>query len=281
MKQFNKTLIAAALMVAGSATANASIVSSTFGDTSTNEAYLVAYDSAVVNADATKGRTYNLNLGVTFAQLSAGNYTGLTKDLSSDANWTTFSTGMTSSAVYTVVDGSLANHGAFVSGDSTAPQANPNDPTQLIFESTALKIDQHAGEINVGLAAGANSSLIKQQPDDFTGQADHTLAGLPFAGTWTGLNSFNNLIAVGSTAQFYKGSFSFDTTTDFTGLGDFGTNVTLQSDITNIGAFTLAGNSLTFAPAAVSAVPLPAAVWMFGAGLMGVLRLNRRKSVQA
>jgi len=28
-----------------------------------------------------------------------------------------------------------------------------------------------------------------------------------------------------------------------------------------------------------SAVPLPAAVWMFGAGLMGVLRLTRRKSM--
>jgi hypothetical protein len=54
-----------------------------------------------------------------------------------------------------------------------------------------------------------------------------------------------------------------------------------QSDISLIGAFTLAGNTLSYAPAAVSAVPLPAAVWMFGAGLMGVLRLNRRKSVQA
>lgn len=32
--------------------------------------------------------------------------------------------------------------------------------------------------------------------------------------------------------------------------------------------------------AAVSQVPLPAAVWMFGAGLMGVLGLNRRKSVE-
>jgi hypothetical protein len=28
-------------------------------------------------------------------------------------------------------------------------------------------------------------------------------------------------------------------------------------------------------------VQLPAAVWMFGAGLMGVLRLNRRKAIQA
>jgi len=32
---------------------------------------------------------------------------------------------------------------------------------------------------------------------------------------------------------------------------------------------------------AVSAVPLPAAVWMFGAGLMGMLHLNRRKSIAA
>jgi len=44
--------------------------------------------------------------------------------------------------------------------------------------------------------------------------------------------------------------------------------------------FSLTSNSalLTFTP---TAVPLPAAVWMFGAGLMGVLRLNRRKSVAA
>ena len=43
--------------------------------------------------------------------------------------------------------------------------------------------------------------------------------------------------------------------------------------------FDISGNSasLTYAPVA-SAVPLPAAVWMFGAGLMGVLRLNRRQS---
>ena len=42
--------------------------------------------------------------------------------------------------------------------------------------------------------------------------------------------------------------------------------------------FNLSGNALAFTPA-VTAVPLPAAVWLFGAGLMGVLRLNRRKSV--
>ena len=36
----------------------------------------------------------------------------------------------------------------------------------------------------------------------------------------------------------------------------------------------LAAGTLTY-----SAVPLPAAVWMFGAGLMGVLRFTRRKSM--
>ena len=50
----------------------------------------------------------------------------------------------------------------------------------------------------------------------------------------------------------------------------------LQADVRNLGAISLSGNTLSFQQAA--AVPLPAAVWMFGAGLMGVLRANRRKA---
>jgi len=45
-----------------------------------------------------------------------------------------------------------------------------------------------------------------------------------------------------------------------------------QSDIVQLGQIKLSAAGLT-------AVPLPAAVWMFGAGLMGLLRLNRRKAV--
>jgi hypothetical protein len=49
-----------------------------------------------------------------------------------------------------------------------------------------------------------------------------------------------------------------------------GVTVTLSANV-----WSLTTTSLTFA--APAAVPLPAAVWMFGAGLMGMLGLTRRK----
>ncbi len=272
MKQFNKTLLAAALMVAGSATANAGIIAN---NTDADQAFLVVYDSAFLNSDSTVGVTYNRNLGVSFTQLVAAgsDMSLLATNLGADANWTNLMAGITGSAKWTVVDGSSASHGAFMTGGATAPQASV-DPTALIFDAAATQINSHALEVNAGLSG--LSSLVKQLPDNSTGQADHALAGLPFSSLWTGINTgtgFNPLTAFGSTADFYKGSYSFDTTTDFSGFGDFGTNVTLQSDITKVGQL-----QLTAAGLSVAAVPLPAAVWLFGAGLMGMLRLNRRKA---
>ena len=51
------------------------------------------------------------------------------------------------------------------------------------------------------------------------------------------------------------------------------TGGTLQS----FGQTNLHGQ-LTFSAVSVAAVPVPAAVWMFLTGMMGVLGLNRRKS---
>jgi len=270
MKQFNKTILAVALMAAAGS-ASAAI---TANNTSADQAFLVAYDSAFVNTDSTLGRTYNRNLGVTFAQLVAAgsNMSLLNTDLTADANWTAFNTGMTGSTKWAVVDGNLADHSAFVTGNIT-PTANI-DPTNLIFDAAATKINQHAGEVNLGLTGV--SSLIKQSPDNFTGQADHP-GVLPLSTVWTGVNtagySASTAFGTGNLANFYKGSYQIDFVTDYSGFGldPAGTMITTQADITRVGQLQLNAVGLT-------AVPLPAAVWLFGAGLMGMLRLNRRKA---
>jgi len=77
--------------------------------------------------------------------------------------------------------------------------------------------------------------------------------------------------AVGSSLFFVREKVNSD---------DFDTGE-LQT-FANIWNFSINGGvgTLTFGPA-VAAVPLPAAVWMFGAGLMGMLRLNRRRPLLA
>lgn len=287
MKQFSKSLIAVALMAAAGA-ANASIAVTTTGD---NDAFLVVYDANYAYADGTKGRTYNLDLNVTFNNLfnngaasAFAAFTGAGKDLSTDANWVAFSNGMSTTGVkYALVSGDSANsgntatHTVYLSGTSTSPVANI-DPTVLIGDAADIQSQAHAVEINLGLATGADSSLIKQSPDNGHGQADHTALGVPFQGLWGGLN-YSNLVSYGSTSQFWRIGSEVVSIDDGSGLGPVDTTVTLQGDITNVGAWTLANNNLKFvAPGVVTTVPLPAAVWMFGAAVMGFLGLNRRKA---
>ncbi|MEY3761274.1 MAG: hypothetical protein RIR39_2765, partial [Pseudomonadota bacterium] len=161
------------------------IIANTSVDTNQNEAFLVVYDADYINADSSVGRTYNKDLGITFAQLTAAgtDLSLLNIDLSTDTNWTAFLSGMTASTKWAVVDGSLNAHGAFITGGDTAPQAN-TDPSVLIFNSLDNAITQHAAEINMGLT---NASSLIIVADDFTGQADHD--GSPFSSLWTGINT--------------------------------------------------------------------------------------------
>lgn len=104
------------------------------------------------------------------------------------------------------------------------------------------------------------------------------------------LSTFRSVGQSGYTALYGN---DFLTALPFIAQGQVGSALTFVHEKVNAGDFdtgeleTFAGKwnfaingnvgTLTYAPA-VAAVPLPAAVWMFGAGLMGMLRLNRRKS---
>ena len=285
MKQFNKTVLAVALLAAaGSASAFTS------GSTSgANEAYLVAFDANYVNTDASLGRTYNLDLGVTFNGLKTAVTNGtlgsvLNKDLTTDANYTSFLTlgaGETTQAitwgVYAAGDTFAtlgANNGVFETGSSLtspAPQArtSPAGSVAVTWGSAITAINQHGAEITTGLATGT-SSLIQSTDVSSSGQADSVPS---FSNLWG--QAFTGdipTIAFNTNGNFYYGG---------THLGDYqlrpngttahNTVMLAQSDIQQLG-------QLKLSPAGLTAVPLPAAVWLFGAGLMGMLRLNRRKA---
>lgn len=290
MKPFNKTLIAAALMAATGAANAAGLVTSVGGG---NELFLSVYDpgAAIVDpstgATTYHGETYNLNLHVSFDQLKAGATTALAafegagKSLSADPNWTGFTNFMSSNpgSVRYLVGTDNNNNAAstgnqiFVSGGT--PLMPQTDLTSLSI--AAIAIDKHAGQIVNG--AGANdSSLIADTGTADTGQFNpNPLLGVTADNFWGGWPNFDPTQAYGTAVNFYQGGVS---QVPAPGRGGGIIDAFTSSDVTNLGQFLLAGNTLSFTPAGVSAVPLPAAVWMFGAGLMGLLRITRRKSVE-
>jgi hypothetical protein len=278
MKKMNKSLIAVALIV-GAGSANAALT--TNSTTGANDMFLSVYDSV-------QGKTFNLDLNVTFAQLAANAgsalsaFAGAGFNLTSDANWQAFAAGITSpsSVKYLLADGSFADHSIVISGTTAL---NPNFDTTVLLDSAATAINVHANEINAGFGATGNSTLINDTPAfPYIGQFGHTLnGGVDANSVWAGW-PYDPTVSLGTAAQLYLGGWSTALIDD--GLGNLvDTPVFTTSDVHLLGNFNLnlAGNALSFTPAGVSAVPLPAAVWMFGAGLMGVLRANRRKSIQA
>ena len=89
---------------------------------------------------------------------------------------------------------------------------------------------------------------------------------------WTGAQTaFLSTAKVGQSMAFYEL------------IGNAGLNATATKYTNSAGAaaWTLATNgTLTYAaPTEVSAVPVPAAVWLFGSGLMGLVGISRRKKV--
>jgi hypothetical protein len=249
MKNFNKTLLAAALLAAGTGAANAAIV---YGDATGSEAFLQVYDSS-------QKLTFDYDLGITLAQLKAG-LASQTFDFSKDANWNTFHGANFNAATtqFAVADG-YKTTAYFTS--------NLNPP---VFANTTLllnagnSIGSQAANININTISAGTSILVADTASAGTGQWATDAAGQNTPDTLWGASG-NQQVAInyGATGNFFGAAFDLATKLPAT---------------TEIGHFTLNGSALTFAPGSVSAVPLPAAVWMFGAGLMGLLRLNRRKS---
>lgn len=251
MKQFNKTVLAVALLAAvGSASASIKT-----GDSVAAEAYISVYNSAA-------GKTFNFDLGLTMGELLAG--TSRTYDLaaltagSTGGSWASFASGLTSAnTVYGLA--AAGNGGKFWFGnDGTNTPAKAS--TLVAASGMAAKLAGFANEINT-------ETLV-----------DNGIATDAFTNNYSAISLDADGTLGGQHASFAD---IFQSKTDAHGDVPYGTAGNLiyyagaATPVIYAGGINLQGSTFTVA---TTAVPLPAAVWLFGAGLMGVLRLNRRKS---
>jgi len=269
MKNFTKTLVAATLAL-GTVSANAAIDNS---GAMSSEAFLSVYGE---NADASAKATFTMDLGVSLGDLIANRTNAafaLTFDLAALSDWNSFKAKIGndfSATKYLVATGGTSGTGIpSVATTSANPVVLNGDFTDFgSIQDTVTSINGHALTIN----GDADDSDFANNNTTFGFFGDGVSAGLHN----TDANSANNLwegpigvnpeIAYGSDAEFYLAAINGAT---------FGGEVFSFEN-----KFLLADDALTFG-ATPSAVPVPAAVWLFGSALLGMAGIRRRNVTAA
>jgi hypothetical protein len=298
LKQLSKTplstaLVAAALLLSAG-TAGATIQNLTDnGTTSTNEganneAFLSVYDP-------NQGLTFVQDLGTPWSTINgykANSNPGLSYDLSG-TNWATFTSGITdpNAVKYAVIAADMGSN-ISITGNQAFNTTNRNygngdTVTNLsVFAGGRATSYDSLDEISDGeLPANSNNLINSSYLWDNTAQdtidrgASHEPSpGIPAGGTsvgvwggWSNPSLFSNNI---DTVAFDPNGVYGHAVGFQWGL-DSGTN---NSFGTYAATWILENNTLTFGTP--SPVPLPAAAWLFGSGVIGLMGLARRKMSQ-
>jgi hypothetical protein len=259
MNNFKKSLLAVALLAAGTGAANANVA---VASNTLSEVYLSVYNGT---------ETFNIDLGLTFGDLVtniANTAFSQSYDLAAltagslGGDWSTYATN--ANTVYGLVAAGTAGK-IWATGGATATKfailanatsAVSNLTTHISTVNTAALLDNP----NVGVDTTALNLSSRVLDSDVPNTGQHNQVGL-FSDLNGGKSGAGVDIALGTAANFWYYSGA-------------------AIPVAAVQQWNLVGNTLTYQAAGTpAAVPLPAAVWMFGAGLMGVLRLNRRKSM--
>ena len=258
MNIFTKTLLVSAMALAATGAAEARIQAIGDATADGSELLLNVWNSTAQNS-------YTLDLGITIAQFLANP----SQTLSININNSDFASFQNAFTVGNAVTwGVFGGHGVLaVEADqpiygfyTTATSAPASfDTNSADISNTMGKWNGLVGDIQtLGVNSNNHSTFRTVGNGGYTGEFGNDFqTALPFTAQG---NLSDSLIFVHEMVS----ASDFDT----------GELVTFA----NSWNINLASGTLTYAP---SAVPVPAAVWMFGAGLMGVLRLNRRKSMAA
>jgi len=257
-----KTLAAAVVLAATTGVANAAIVTGAGTD---GELFLSVFDPS--------GEiSYHMDLGITVSQFNADDSSFRSFDLASDANFAGFlgQTDLRYSVVganniqYTTIE-ELQTYGLMTTSSQTFAQVDERFVGQGSIDLMMSRVNTQAALLNVrtgvpysGTNGGENGTavaLIGQQ-------GYYDVAG------WGDVNGTPGFVAaadVGTAMSFYQVNVS---DVDF-----------ISAVETQMGEWLLtADGTLTYGTASVSAVPVPAAVWLFGSGLVGLVGIARRKT---
>ena len=258
-------LLAVMSVAANAATVSTSPISAATTAPNGSSLYLEVFDASTSGANA--GLTYFANLGVLASAFNSS--TAQSWNLSADANnWGSFFVAG-DTYLFNVVGGistgggnTFTAYGDYVTGGTDAPNffAGQATVSATPINAPLSQITGNASNLNAlatgsgVIAAGTASSWDVNAWDTLHGAAifgnTNSSAGTDVAnqfyhlGLLSGPNRYNTVLL---------GTFTLNTATGNGGLG---------------------GQSLDFAP--VSAVPVPAAVWLFASSLVGLLTFGRR-----
>ncbi|MHB1140506.1 MAG: VPLPA-CTERM sorting domain-containing protein [Sulfuricaulis sp.] len=295
MTKFNlKTLVIAVALAATASQANAAMVNAqgTLGD-GNSSVIMYAYSASL-------GRSYSRDLGFTLNDFlyngtsapTAGSYpfnstlntdmsivTGNATDLgytlsfgadSVMASWLGNGSMLASDVLWGIaaVDGQ-GTGSAFRSLTTVTIGASSAGTTNSELATFENKFDNFVAAHN---ALGTHVSGLNGSAGSDGSNAAAASAATGFGVNWGGASSFNAVGGVGQSMEFFF----------LAGNGTLGnTNVTSAryGNTEGFSTWTLnADSSFAYmAPGAVSAVPVPAAVWLFASGLLGLVGVSRRK----
>lgn len=263
MHTLKKTAVAAALAAAFAAIAGPAQAAIVTGATGPGEMFLNVWD--VANA-----KSYGLDLGITTTQFLADPSQILNFDLTTDSNYSGF-LGNTSliwniAGAMGCIDCNIDEFGIYVTSNDPKAAVLPSPPRDYTYPGNAsVNVSTHAQALN-----GIESNPTANGAGNGSSVATAGDGGAYFGNGWgsnlAGGVDFNVSGSINDPIHFYHwGSDS----NGMLAITTFANDWTL----TDSGMLCYGGTACN----AQSTVPVPAAVWLFGSGLIGLVGVARRK----
>lgn len=278
MNTIVKSAVASALALGAS-----SVYAAGIGLPSTNASDVFLYVDALTSSGTSTG-VYAIDTGISLSSLMPGTYVQNAansqkfatpnKTMGPTAGLTAFlSSHSTSTITWTVMGGQYNLHATSASASKADPTNTQRPGDALVaFSSKALTGFGATPTVSTAVAGNLANYLNSLQGDLGTSGG---IKGLTTASETTGIES----VGAQSKYAFFGGndlSNAGSTKVDFFGFTGNGGSGQVQSYL--LGTASLAADgTLTLAGASTAPVPLPAAVWLFGSGLMGLVGVSRRR----